>query len=186
MPNAYAGIELGRDTGIDRRKRRASSSSLMDSRTFAGDNRAVTLRDSGPWLMNQLYRSSLELAPPGWRKITMALLEPGRLTETPQTTPSGARNVFAAVFIAIGSYMECLRRRARQEFGVRARVVQPTSEGESGWRPAYPASTSCQNWTSGSPRRQHSSTGRPFISLGKSTSPSRRSFSEIPSSSSSR
>jgi len=111
MTNAYAaGIEAGRDTGIERRKRRASSSSLMDSRTFAGDNRAVTLRDSGPWLMNQLYRSSRELAPLGCRKITMALLEPGRLTVTPQTTPSGARKLFAAVFIAIGSYMECLRR----------------------------------------------------------------------------
>src|SRR4051812_49785742 len=51
--------------------------------------REVTLRASGPLLMNQLYLSRRPLWLPGWRKITIALLEPGRSTSITQLMPSG-------------------------------------------------------------------------------------------------
>ena len=48
--NSESGLEIG----IERRNKRATSASLSDSRTASGAKRPVTLRDSGPWLMNQL------------------------------------------------------------------------------------------------------------------------------------
>ena len=89
-PSARFGSMAGRDTGMERAKRRASDASSTCSMTFFGESRAVTLRASGPVLMNQLYRSSPEVSPSGCRKKIIALLEPGSAASTFQRVPSGA------------------------------------------------------------------------------------------------
>lgn len=77
------------DTFMDRRNNLASSASFNSFSTAALLSRDVTLRASGPRLMYHAYRSSPDPRLSGWWKMTIALLDPGMLTSTDQSVPSG-------------------------------------------------------------------------------------------------